>query len=110
MSEKYLGEISTPLLINQIKDNCTQKRSTLPLASATELGKIYQYIGTSSGSLVHNYFYECVSDGAVTPTYSWQQVNVQPTAGTPTAATTTYDNTTSGLAATNVQDAIDLLS
>ena len=107
MSEKYLGEISTPLLINQIKENCTQKTATLPIASIDEFGKIYQYIGTSSGSLVHNYFYECVSDGEVTPTYSWQQINLQPTAGTPTAASTTYDNTTSGLQATNVQDAID---
>ena len=107
MSEKYLGENSTPLLINQIKENCTQKRSTLPIASIDELGNTYQYTGTTSGSLGHGYFYECVSDGAVTPTYTWQQVNIQPTAGTPTAATTTFDNTTSGLQATNVQGAID---
>ena len=26
----------------------------------------------------HNYFYECVSDGEATPTYSWEQTNVQP--------------------------------
>ena len=105
MSEKYLGEHSTPILINQIKEKCTLKVSTLPTASADELGKIYQYIGTTSGSIVHNYFYECVSDGEVTPTYSWQQVNVQPSSGT--AATTSFDNTTSELQATNVQDAID---
>ena len=106
MSEKYLGENSTPILINQIKEKCTLKVSTLPTASADELGKIYQYIGTTSGSIVHNYFYECVSDGAVIPTYSWQNVSVQPTA-TPTASGTTFDNTTSGLQATNVQGAID---
>ena len=100
MSEKYLGENSTPILINQIKEKCTLKVSTLPTASADELGKIYQYIGTTSGSIVHNYFYECVSDGAVIPTYSWQNVSVQPTA-TPTASGTTFDNTTSGLQATN---------
>ena len=107
MSEKYLGEVSTPLLINQIKDNCTQKRTTLPIASIDELGHIYQYMGATSGNLVHGYFYECVSDGQDPANYSWSQVNVQPTAGTPTAATTTYDNTTSGLQATNVQNAID---
>lgn len=107
MSEKYLGEVSTPLLINQIKDNCTQKRTTLPIASIDELGHIYQYMGATSGNLVHGYFYECVSDGQDPANYSWSQVNVQPTAGTPTAATTTYDNTTSGLSATNVQNAID---
>ena len=106
MSEKYLGENSTPILINQIKEKCTLKVSTLPTASADELGKIYQYIGTTSGSIVHNYFYECVSDGQDPVTYSWQNVNVQPTA-TPTASGTTFDNTTSELQATNVQDAID---
>jgi hypothetical protein len=107
MSEKYLGEVSTPLLINQIKENCAQKRTALPIPSVDELGHIYQYMGTTSGSLVHGYFYECVSDGQDPATYSWQQVNTQPTAGTPTAATTTFDNTTSGLQATNVQGAID---
>jgi hypothetical protein len=107
MSEKYLDDNGTQILINQIKENCTQKRSTLPIPSIDELGNTYQYTGTTSGSLVHGYFYECVSDGAVTPTYTWQQVNIQPTAGTPTAATTTFDNTTSRLQATNVQGAID---
>ena len=107
MSEKYLGENSTPLLINQIKENCTQKRSTLPIASIDELGNTYQYTGTTSGSLVHGYFYECVSDGQDPATYFWSQVNIQPTAETPTASGTTFDNTTSGLSATNVQDAID---
>lgn len=107
MSEKYLGENSTPLLINQIKENCTQKRSTLPIASIDELGNTYQYMGTTSGSLVHGYFYECMSDGQDPATYFWSQVNTQPTAGTPTAATTTFDNTTSELSATNVQEAID---
>ena len=61
MSEKYLGEVSTPLLINQIKENCTQKRSTLPIASVDELGHVYQYMGATNGSLIHGYFYECVS-------------------------------------------------
>lgn len=106
MSEKYLGEVSTPLLINQIKENCAQKRTTLPIASVDELGHIYQYMGATSGSLVHGYFYECVSDGQNPATYSWQQVNTQPTV-TPTASGTTFNNATSGLQATNVQDAID---
>ena len=107
MSEKYLGEYSTPLLINQIKSKCTQKATALPIASFSEFGKIYQYIGATSGDLVHNYFYECVTDGQDPAHYSWEQVNVQPTAPSPTAATTSFDNTTSELTATNVQDAID---
>lgn len=50
---------------------------TLPTAAASELGKIYQFTGTT-GTYTHGYFYECVSDGQPTPTYSWSQVNVQP--------------------------------
>lgn len=107
MSEKYLGEVSTPLLIKQIEENCTQKRSTLPIASIDELDNTYQYTGTTSGSLVHGYFYECVVASENPTTYGWQQVNIQPTAETPTASGTTFNNTTSGLQATNVQDAID---
>lgn len=54
--------------------------SVLPLPSVDELGKVYQYIGADDAlnNLVHNYFYECVSDGQSTPTYSWEQKNVQP--------------------------------
>ena len=51
---------------------------TIPTASSSEEGKIYQYIGASvAGSYTHGYFYECVSDGAVTPTYSWEAISVQ---------------------------------
>ena len=53
----------------------------LPTASEDYLGLIYQYVGTTGNGLTHNYFYECVSDGQSTPTYSWQQTNVQPAGG-----------------------------
>lgn len=49
---------------------------TLPIAGADELGKVYQYIGSTTLTLTHGYFYECVSDGESTPTYSWSQVEV----------------------------------
>ena len=52
---------------------------TMPIASVNELGKIYEFIG-STGTYVNGYFYECVSDGEPTPTYSWVQKNVQPNA------------------------------
>ena len=52
---------------------------TMPIASVDELGKIYEFIG-STGTYVNGYFYECVSDGEPTPTYSWVQKNVQPNA------------------------------
>ena len=51
--------------------------NTMPIASVDELGKIYEFIG-STGTYVNGYFYECVSDGEPTPTYSWVQKNVQP--------------------------------
>ena len=51
----------------------------MPIASVDELGKIYEFIG-STGTYVNGYFYECVSDGEPTPTYSWVQKNVQPNA------------------------------
>lgn len=52
--------------------------STMPTAAADELGKVYQFIGTT-GTYTHGYFYECVSDGQTPATYSWSQLNVQPT-------------------------------
>ena len=52
---------------------------TMPIASVDELVKIYEFIG-STGTYVNGYFYECVSDGEPTPTYSWVQKNVQPNA------------------------------
>lgn len=51
------------------------KRSALPTADASNLGAIYLYTGSTTGSYTHGYFYECVSDGAVSPTYSWSVIN-----------------------------------
>lgn len=51
----------------------------LPPPSVDELGKIYEFIG-STGTYVNGYFYECVSDEQNPPTYSWVQKNVQPNA------------------------------
>lgn len=50
---------------------------TMPTASADNLGDILQYIGASDETYTNGYFYKCVSDGEQTPTYSWQQANVQ---------------------------------
>jgi len=49
--------------------------SSMPTASASELGNVYQYIGSTTLAYTHGYFYECVSDGAGTPTYSWEEVS-----------------------------------
>ena len=55
--------------------------SALPQASEEEVGKIYQYVGTTDANYTNGYFYKCVSDGAVTPTYSWTRIDVQPSSG-----------------------------
>ncbi len=51
--------------------------ATLPTADSTYEGTIYQYTGTTDANYTHGYLYECVSDGAATPTYSWSAVQVQ---------------------------------
>ena len=65
--------------LTRIADNGgTIQTSVLPTASASYVGKTYQYVGATNQNYTHNYFYECVSDGEVPPTYSWKQTNVQP--------------------------------
>lgn len=52
--------------------------STMPTASADELGKVYQFVGATDANYTNGYFYKCVSDGQNPATYSWVQTNVQP--------------------------------
>ena len=52
--------------------------TTMPTASATHAGKIVQFVGTTTASYTHGYYYECVNNGG---TYSWTQLNVQPSSG-----------------------------
>ena len=47
---------------------------TMPTASADLVGTIVQYVGTTTSNYTNGYFYRCVSDGAITPTYSWEEV------------------------------------
>jgi hypothetical protein len=46
--------------------------STLPEASAANLGKIVQYIGSTTTSLHNGYFYQCIYDNME---YKWSQQN-----------------------------------
>ena len=46
------------------------KYSTMPTATSSNEGWIVQYTGTTDATYTHGYIYECVSDGASTPTYS----------------------------------------
>lgn len=65
--------------------------TTMPVASASELGKIYQFVGTTSASYTNGYFYKCVSDGQNPATYSWEQTDVQPAGATGINWATTVD-------------------
>lgn len=49
----------------------------LPTAAGDLEGTIYQYIGSDETTYKKGAFYECVSDGESTPTYSWEQKDVQ---------------------------------
>lgn len=68
----------------------TTQYSTMPTASSENVGQIVQYIGTTDANYTNGYFYICVSDNS---SYSWNNLNVQGSAGTPLYIVT--DNTTS---------------
>lgn len=55
--------------------------STMPTASADNVGDIVQFVGTTTASYTNGYFYKCVSDGADPATYSWEEVEVQASSG-----------------------------
>lgn len=59
--------------------------STIPTASADNLGDIIQFTGTTDANYTNGYFYKCVSDGQEPATYAWTRIDVQPT---PSAGTT----------------------
>ena len=47
----------------------------MPTASASELKKIYHYIGVTDANYTHGHFYECQEDGS--GGYEWVEVQVQ---------------------------------
>jgi len=51
---------------------------TMPTASADNLGQIVQFTGTTDSTYTNGYFYVCVSDDN---TYSWENIEVQPSSG-----------------------------
>ena len=76
VQQGVIGANDLSILIDA--DNQNIQVNTLPTASIDELDNIYQYVGTTDSTHTNGYFYKCVSDGAVTPTYSWINVEVQP--------------------------------
>lgn len=73
----------TPTTNNQLTnkkyvDSKTTQYSTMPTADSTTVGKIVQYIGATTNDYTNGYFYIGATDGESTPTYSWAQLDVQP--------------------------------
>lgn len=59
--------------------SCTVTETTISSSGyRTLVGKMYHYIGTTTGVYHQGYFYKGVSNGQTPPTYSWEQFNVQP--------------------------------
>ena len=71
--------------------------STMPTASSTLEGQIYQYIGATDSTYTHGYIYECVSDGGNPATYSWAAVSVQAGGGGSSYTAGTGIDITSGV-------------
>ena len=47
---------------------------TIPTASASNVGQILQYIGSTNVNYTNGYFYKCINDGGV---YKWIAINTQ---------------------------------
>lgn len=71
--QEIIGDVTKVYVDDAIKSVTTQFK-TLPTASATYAGKTAQYIGATNASFTHNFFYECVQNGA---NYEWKNVKVQ---------------------------------
>lgn len=54
----------------------TTQVSPMPTATADNSGAIVQYVGATNANYTNGYFYKCVSDGGITPTYSWEKVDL----------------------------------
>ena len=67
-------------LLTDVEDKAVQV-DTMPTASVSEVGNIYQYVGTTDANYTNGYFYKCVSDEQNPATYSWAQISVQPGGG-----------------------------
>lgn len=67
------GDKTRLALYSDVLRNITQM-VILPTPSKENLGKVYQYIGNTNVDYSKGSFYECISDGEETPTYSWREL------------------------------------
>lgn len=62
-----------------VSDNEIIQYAVVPVASANNVGRIIQYVGTTTSNYIKGYFYQCVEDSSTnSSTYSWAQTDVQP--------------------------------
>lgn len=59
--------------VNLLLENQVVQVSTMPVASESNVGRVYQYVGADTQDYTKGYFYESVLDNS---TYVWEQVNV----------------------------------
>lgn len=72
--------VQNKVITDALDDKENKFRVTLiPIASASDIGKIIQYIGSNTSSLTSGYYYQCVE--VSTGVYDWVQKNVQPSNG-----------------------------
>jgi hypothetical protein len=72
--------VQNKVVTDALNDKENKFRVTLiPIASASDVGKIIQYIGSNTSSLTSGYYYQCVE--VSTGVYDWVQKNVQPSNG-----------------------------
>ena len=81
---------------------------TLPVASSSNLGAIYQYVGTTTQNYTNGYFYKCVYNN---PNYEWQEIKVESgevyfdqTVTLSTSATTTVTYTSAKITSSSIVD------
>lgn len=72
--------VQNKVITDALNDKENKFRVTLiPIASASDVGKIIQYIGSNTSFLTSGYYYQCVE--VSTGVYDWVQKNVQPSNG-----------------------------
>lgn len=96
-TKKYLGYDGLSTVANKIKDRL-EKVTTMPASPSN--GDAVLYVGTTTSSYTNGLVY--IYDSS---TSSWRAAGGG--GGSSSASNVSYDNTISGLDATNVQDAID---
>lgn len=97
-TKKYVDDSIFAIDLSGKQD--TMQYSTMPTADDTTVGKIVQYTGATDSTYTNGYFYIGTTDGEETPTYSWENINVQNSGGG--SSETKIEITTSNMRDTSV--------